>query len=61
VNHRTAPESTASHDPARLLSAAAIYEANAVYWSTQRGIDAERCRDFQLELARELRERAAAL
>ena len=50
----------ASHDPARLNAAAAIYEANAVYWANQRGAEAERFADFNRKLAAELRARAAA-
>ena len=44
---------------ARLLTAAAIYEANAVYWSSQRGIQAEQFADFNRKTAAELRARAA--
>ena len=50
----------ASHDPARLNAAAAIYEANAVYWAKQRGAQAEQFADFNRKTAAELRERAAA-
>lgn len=43
----------------RLLDAAAIYEANAVYWDGQRGVQAEKFADFNRKTAAELRERAA--